>query len=217
MRSICLGGELSGFTGESHADGTLDLSRVVQEGERIVLVCHGAPYVRSSASETVLSPELLKYKIHGVILTHRAESAAPGELDDFKKDIRAQCQRVFGLTRGWEKLDASMRARLLDFVTSEDTFPADAEIQSLIGYDSPRTKLALRVALEIAFRELESGLRSPLPAADLSTAVLLSPALAIAQQEPSLNQTMAGIRSALNSDRTALREQVSRALDQLRL
>jgi hypothetical protein len=45
------------------------------------------------------------------------------------------------------------------------------------------------------------------------------PALAIAQQEPSLNQTMAGIRGALKSDRTttALREQVSRALDQLRL
>ncbi|HMG73258.1 MAG TPA: hypothetical protein VK582_07125 [Pyrinomonadaceae bacterium] len=217
MRSICLGGELSGFTGESHADGTLDLSRVAKEGERIVLVCHGAPYVMSAASETVLSPDLLKYKIQAVILTHRAEAAAPGELEDFKKDIRVQCQRVFGLTRGWEKLDASLRARLLEFVTSEDAFPADAEIQSLIGYDSPRARLALRVALEIAFRELESGLKSPIPAADLSNSVLLSPALTIAQQEPSLNQTMAGIRGALSSNRPVLREQVSRALDQLRL
>ena len=183
MKVICLGGELAGFSPDSHAYAPSDLEDRINDGERIVLVCHGASlYVQLSDQEVQLSAELLKYHLHAVVLTHRADAASSTQVNELKKDLAQQCQRVFGLTRGWNTINAAQRARVIEFLESEELSPQDSEVQALLGYDSPVAKLALRVALEIALRELEGSRLPRSSVAEMSTAMLLSPALAIAQQ-----------------------------------
>lgn len=218
MRAVCLGGDLDGFASKNHAEGPYDLSTVISPGERVILVCHGAPYAKSSepGTESVISPELQKYEIHALIIAHRAEPASPIELSRVRNDLRPKCERIFGLTLGWDKIRPPSRDRILKFASSEDPVPQDPEVQALLGYDSPLTRLAMRVSLEIALRELESGSKLHTPGGDMTPALLLAPALTIGEGEPSLNAMALSIRSGLDSDSEALGEVVSHALTQLR-
>jgi hypothetical protein len=218
MRAVCLGGDLDGFAGKNHAEGPYDLSTVISQGERVILVCHGAPYAKSSepGTESVISPELQKYHIHALLIAHRAEPASPIELSRVRNDLRPKCERIFGLTLGWDKIRPPTRDRILEFAGSEDATPQDPEVQGLLGYHSPLTRLAMRVGLEIALRELEGGSRLATPGADMPPAVLLAPALTIGESEPSLNAMALRIKSGLGSGREALGELVSQALTQFR-
>jgi hypothetical protein len=217
MKTVCLGGDLKGFASDHLAPSVADLEDVAQKTETVVLVCHGSsPYRRISETEVAIDPELLSYDLHAVALTHRGHSASAAQLAELKKDLAPNCQRVFGLTRGWDTLEAGQRAAVISFLESNETAPADPDVQALLGYDSPVSRLALRVALEIALRELEGGIRQKAPAAEISANALLSPALTVAEQEPSLTQVVSGIREALSSDQESLQKLVSRALLELR-
>lgn len=216
MKTICVGGGLAGFTSASHARSPYNLKEMIQPDEPVVLVCHGPPYVMLSDPEPQLPAEMLGYKIHAVVLTHRADPASASELHDLKTDLADHCQRVFGLTRGWDKIESATRARILKFAGSEDTVPQDPEVQALLGYHSPLTRLAMRVSLEIALRELESGAKLHTPGGDMLPALLLAPALTIGESEPSLNAMALRIRSGLDSGSEALGDHVRQALTQFR-
>jgi hypothetical protein len=216
MKAICVGGGLAGFTTASHAKSPYSLKGMIEPDEPVVLVCHGPPYVMLGETEPEILPEMLEYRIHAVVLTHRADPASPAELHDLKHDLVNHCQRVFGLARGWDKIEPRTRERVLQFASSEETMPQDPEVQTLLGYHSPLTRLAMRVSLEIALRELDSGSRLRTPGANMSLALLLAPAISIGESEPTLNAMTDRLKSGLNSGREALSEFVSQALSQLR-
>lgn len=218
MKAVCLGGDLDGFAGKNHAEGPYDLSAVISPGERVILVCHGAPYAKSSEPgvESVISPELRKYEIHALLIAHRADPASPIELNRVRHDLRPQCGRVFGLARGWDKIQPPTRERILEFAASDDALPHDAEVQALLGYDSVLTRLTMRVALEIALRELESSASMRSKAKTVSREVLLAPAFTIGESEPSLNDIAVRVKAGLNSESETLSELVSQALTGLR-
>jgi hypothetical protein len=166
-----------------------------------------------SGPEPELAPELKNYTIHAVILTHRADATSPSELKDLKDDLSTQCQRVLGLTQGWDKITATARAQIIDFAISNDDVPGSLQVQVLLGYHSPLTRLSMRVALEIV---LESPSALQIPEATMTPAQLLAPALAIARTESSLNDLATGLEKAVNADPKVLSEVVSEALNQLR-
>lgn len=211
MKVICLGGSLAGFTPESNAASAADLKRLAQPGERIVLVCHGAPYDYTST----LFPEIKEYDLCAVVLTHRRDATSPVQLDDLQKDLKPHCRRVFGLTRGWNNLSEEEHEKVFAFLTDNDLAPADADLQILFGTDSPVSRLAFRVALEIALRELEGRRSSRNTGMQLNAERLLSPAIALAQHDAELAPTADALRKALTSDNKTLREQVRNALASL--
>ena len=211
MKVICLGGALAGFTPDSNAASAADLKRLAQPGERIVLVCHGAPYDDTST----LFPEIKEYDLCAVVLTHRRDATSPVQLEELQKDLRLQCRRVFGLTRGWNNLSEEERERVRAFLLGNDLAPADADLQVLFGMDSPVSKLAFRVALEIALRELEGRRSSRNTGMQSNAERLLSPAFALAQQDAELAPTADALRKALTSDNKTLREQLRNALASL--
>jgi len=208
MKVICLGGSLAGFTQDSNAASAGDLKELAQPGERIVLVCHGAPYDHTST----LFPEIKEYDLCAVVLTHRRDATSPEQLEVLQKDLRLQCRRVFGLTRGWNNLSDEEHEKVLAFLTCDDLAPADPDLQTLFGMDSPVSKLAFRVALEIALRELEGRRSSRNTGVPLNTERLLSPAIALAQHDADLAPTADALRKALTSDHKTLREQLRNAL-----
>lgn len=216
MKVICVGGGLAGFTSSTHAETPSNLQQLLQPGEHVVLVCHGPPYVMLSGPEPQLAPELSNYTIQAVVLTHRAEATSSSELKDLKDDLGSQCRRVLGLTQGWDRIAAATRSEILDFAASNDRVPRNLEVQALLGYDSPLTRLSMRVALEIALRELDSPLGLHVSGVTMTPAELLAPALEIARTEQSFSEMAAGLENAVSSDPKTLRESVSEALDQLR-
>lgn len=216
MKVICVGGGLAGFTSSNHAKTPANLKQLLQPGERVVLVCHGPPYVMLGGPEPELAPELKNYTIHAVVLTHRADATSPSELKDLKDDLGNQCRRVLGLTQGWDKIAAAARAQVLDFATSDDNVPDSLQVQVLLGYHSPVTRLSMRVALEIALRELENPSGLQIQGATMTPAELLAPALAIARTESSLNDLATGLEQVVNSERKVVSDFVSDALNQLR-
>lgn len=216
MKVICVGGGLAGFNSSNHAKTPANLKQLLQPGEQVVLVCHGPPYVMLGGPEPELAPELKNYAIHTVVLTHRADATSPSELKDLKDDLSNQCQRVLGLSQGWDKIAPATRAEILDFAISDDDAPRSLEVQVLLGYHSPLTRLSMRVALEIALRELENPSVLHIPETKMTPAQLLAPALAIARTESSLNDLATSLEQVVKSDRTVVSEFISEILNQLR-
>src|SRR5262245_60107406 len=104
MKLICLGGKLASFIPDRVAGGVADLEDVVINSEPFILVCHGgSPYMQPSSDEEpavpVIDPELLTYKLHAVLLTHRSDPASPKQLETLAEDLKQVCSRVFGLRR----------------------------------------------------------------------------------------------------------------------
>jgi hypothetical protein len=217
MKLICLGGILIGFTRASNAAQTKELKAMVEDNESVVLVCHGAPYESGDQNQTGSLPSaLLELDLHALLLAHRDHGRSIPQLNELQKQLAPTCKRVFGMTRGWDTIDAGQRAKVISFLESNESAPADSDVQTLLGYDSPVSRLALRVALEIALRDLEGGIPQTALATELSANALLAPALLVAEQEPALTEVVTGIREALASDPESLQKQVSRALVELR-
>ena len=212
MKVICLGGALAGFNRDSNAASAGDLKRLAQPGERIVLLCHGAPYDHTST----LFPEIKEYELSAVVLTHRNDATSPLQLEELQKDLRLICRRVFGLTRGWNTLTEEEHEKVIAFLIRDDLAPADADLQALFGMDSPVSKLAFRVALEIALRELEARRSSRNTGMQLNAERLLSPAIAVAQHDAELAPTADELRKALTSDTKALRDHLRTVLASLK-
>lgn len=214
MKTICVGGELAGFFGPTHV---FKLTSRVNQDEPLVLICHGLSiYERESDVSFTLSPLINNYNLQAIAIAHRGDSASPSELEQLRKDLGDRCQRIFGLTRGWDNLKDSQRRLIIDFLESSELAPSHPEVQKLLGFDSPVSRLALRFALEIALRELDGTTPTKRPGNALPLETLLAPALALAQQEPSLAPSVTGISNALAADRKRLPQEITQALSELR-
>jgi hypothetical protein len=219
MKTICVGGDLAGFTKETHVYKPVGLANLVSKDEPVVLVCHGLSiYERESDSDVSLRllPETREYNLHAIAIAHRDHGAGSFELDQVRKDLGNKCNKMFGLTRGWENLKDSQRDLIISFLESTDMAPSQPEVQKLLGFDSPVSRLALRVALEIALRELDGDAPTKRPGSALPLETLLGPVLALAQQEPSLASSVSGISRALTADRKCLPQEITQALSELR-
>jgi hypothetical protein len=179
-------------------------------GEPVVVVSHGYP---AETPDFGVSPELLEIDLHAMLLTQRFDQAAGEEVSHLKQKLAPRCRRVYGLTLGWNNLDAADmegRAKILNFLRSDDDYPSDLDVQRWLGLNAPMARLVLRFALELAHEALAdapSGAARP-----PQVRALLAPALSVAQQEESLADTIDGIRRALDGDRQRLRDEVVRAL-----
>jgi hypothetical protein len=217
MKTICVGGDLAGFPEESHVFKATGLATLVADHDPVVLVCHGLSiYERESDVSFKISPALSNYHLQAVAIAHRDHGAASSELEQVRKDLGNQCKRVFGLTRGWEGLKDSQRDLIIEFLESSESAPSSPEVQKLLGFDSPVSRLALRVALEIALREFGGEAPGKRLGNALPVETLLAPVLAIAEQEPSLAHEVSRISQALATDRKSLRHEITQALSELR-
>lgn len=210
MKIICLFGELRGFSRDSVAESTEELLKMTG-GEQVVVVSHGLPTANSGEK---VDPLLLRQDLHlhAFLLAQTGSSVSPMELEYLQQKLAQKCTRTFGMVRGWNSIPVDQRTKILDFLQSSETVPSDPNVQSLLGFDSPVLRLALRVALEIALREL-SGETSHQPA--MTPENLLSPAITLARREPSLSSTVIGITRALESDHKRLPHEISLALTEL--
>ena len=214
MKTICIGGDLTGLS-ENHVYQASDLEDPVDNKEPLVLVCHGLSiYDRAANDSFVISPVLSYHNLHAVVIAHRDNGAIASELDQVQNDLGGQCKRIFGLTRGWETLSDTQRDLVIGFLESSENAPSNPEVQKLLGFDSPVSRLALRVALEIALREL-NGQAPKRPGNPLAVDTLLAPVLALAEQEPSLAPNVSGISRALATDRKNLPQEITQALSNL--
>jgi hypothetical protein len=159
----------------------------------------------------LLSAEL---RLHAFLLVQSGNAASSGEFDYLKKRLAEKCLRTFRMVKGWDSQSAHWK-KIIGFLESPDVAPTNPEIQKLLGFDSPVSRLALRVALEIALRELNGQLPKR-PGSPLPVETLLAPALALAEQEPSLAPSVTGISRALATDRKSLPQEITQALSGLR-
>jgi hypothetical protein len=189
--------------------------------EKVVIVCHGMPEdVNRETDELEIYPQLLALNLQAVLLAQRGSSADAKQQRQLTAFLSNKCKRVFGLTVGWDS-DAlnkeNLRAGILDFLKCDEDVPSNAEVQKVLGFALPITRLALRIALEITVREFEKDKpeNSNANEARLRIQNLLAPALTIARRESSLNQLAVRIEASFG-DRARLHEEMMSALSWLR-
>jgi hypothetical protein len=211
MKTICLFGDFRGFPNDAVAESTEELLKKAGD-EEVVVISHGMP--TGNANETVdpllLTPDL---HLHAFLLAQSGSPASLTDLEYLKDKLARACPRTFGMVRGWNSTQSEHRAKIINFLQSFETAPSDPDVQSLLGFDSPVARLALRVALEIALRELSGGTSTR---HNLNLETLLSPAIRLAEQEPALAASLTGVSRALESDRKSLPHEISLALAELR-
>jgi hypothetical protein len=152
--------------------------------------------------------------LHALLLAQSSDAAAPVEVQVLVEHFAGKCERVYGLTTGWNELSTSrMDGGVLDFLKSVEVAPKDRNLQRLLGLDLPVTRLALRAALEIAAEEL-GGRPGGREGGGLTPETLLAPALELARREPSLAGWVGEIEGSLG-DKERLRVAVGHALEAL--
>lgn len=218
MKKFCVGGALSGFDSEELIERPSELDDKLESGERVIIIAHGQQYVADPAdrSRSILDPNLLKHNLHAFVITHSGHQTSPEELKRHREDLKEKCQRVFGVSCGWNRLEDDHIEKVLNFLKTDDSFPYDSDVQMALGFGAPVAGLALRAALEIALIEINARKPDSVGKDNISNDILLAPAFEVASRKPSLNHAVNGIRQALGGPEELLREEIDSTLAALR-
>jgi hypothetical protein len=169
--------------------GTLDESVLCRSPKKFIGVTHGLwdP------------PKLLRPHIHALLLVHESDCASAAEIK-LQAVALPETRRIFGLVAGgWTSLSSAKWEKIAAFLASELDVPGDHEVQTALGLDAPVLRLGLRVALEVIRREIvamaEVGPSQQVEPGTFDTAVLLQPAIELAEGVRDQDQTAESLRS----------------------